>query len=111
MTAVSPAKTVAGAVGGMAVAIVVCLLFVKFVMVPYAHLTLSVGGALIFAVLISAAGQVGDLVESMFKRESGVKDSSHLIPGHGGLLDRVDSLLFTLPIGYVLLGWLLIPAP
>ena len=111
MPAVSPAKTVAGAVGGLAVAVIVCVIFVRFVMRPYAHLSLTLAGALLFALAVSVAGQVGDLVESMFKREAGVKDSSHLIPGHGGMLDRVDSLLFTLPVGYVLLGWLLIPAP
>jgi phosphatidate cytidylyltransferase len=60
---------------------------------------------------VSVAAQVGDLVESLLKREGGVKDSSRIIPGHGGVLDRFDSLFFVLPIAYPLLLALLLPAP
>lgn len=111
MPTVSPGKTVAGSIGGIATSIAICLLYVQFILRPFGQLALSVWGSVLFAVAIGVAGQIGDLVESMLKREAGVKDSSRLIPGHGGVLDRVDSLLFTLPIAFVLLGWLLIPAP
>jgi phosphatidate cytidylyltransferase len=68
-------------------------------------------GLTVFAILISVVAQTGDLAESLFKRDAGVKDSSRLLPGHGGILDRFDSLLFVLPVAYVLLGYFLKAAP
>jgi phosphatidate cytidylyltransferase len=109
MPAVSPGKTIAGAVGGLGASMVVAYAYGRGVLVPVAHLGFSPWGALLFGVLISAAAQVGDLFESLLKREAGVKDSSHIIPGHGGILDRCDSLMFVLPVAYLLLGWLPIP--
>jgi phosphatidate cytidylyltransferase len=111
MPAVSPGKTIAGAVGGLVLAIVIAVFYERYTLRPRSQLGMHSLDVILFAVLVSVAGQVGDLVESMLKREAGVKDSSHLIPGHGGMLDRIDSLLFTLPVSYVLLGWLLIPVP
>lgn len=111
MPAVSPGKTVAGAVGGLGLAVVICLLYVRFILMPYAQLGLTIQGAVLFAIVISVAAQTGDLAESLLKREAGVKDSSRIIPGHGGILDRFDSLLFALPIAYLMLGRLLLPIP
>jgi phosphatidate cytidylyltransferase len=106
---VSPGKTVAGAVGGLAVSMVVSWLYARSVLVPVASLGFTPWAALGFGALISIAAQVGDLFESLLKREGGVKDSSRIIPGHGGILDRFDSLIFVLPVAYLLLGWLPIP--
>jgi phosphatidate cytidylyltransferase len=57
-------------------------------------------------VVLAIAGQIGDLVESMMKRDAGVKDSGKLLPGHGGILDRCDGFLFAGPMLYYLLAWL-----
>ena len=111
MPAVSPGKTVAGAVGGLVLTVVICLLYVRFVLMPLAQLGLTIQGAVLFGVVVSVAAQTGDLAESLLKREAGVKDSSRIIPGHGGILDRFDSLLFVLPITYLTLGRLLLPIP
>ncbi len=111
MPAVSPGKTVAGAVGGLGLAVVICLLYVRLILMPFAQLGLTIQGAVLFGIIISVAAQTGDLAESLLKRESGVKDSSRIIPGHGGILDRFDSLLFVLPIAYLTLGRLLLPVP
>lgn len=108
--AVSPGKTMAGALGGLVVTVVVAWLYVRFALTPLALLTMTLRGAIAFGALVSVAAQVGDLTESLLKRDAGMKDSSHLIPGHGGLLDRLDSLLFTLPVAYLLFDWLLLPA-
>jgi phosphatidate cytidylyltransferase len=108
---VSPAKTIEGAVGGIAIAVLAAWLYVVFLLRPFAQLTMLPVGLTLFAIVISCVGQVGDLAESLFKRDAGVKDSSKLLPGHGGILDRFDSLFFVLPVAYVLLGYLLKPAP
>jgi phosphatidate cytidylyltransferase len=111
MPSVSPGKTIAGAIGGLFVAIVMCWLYSKAILEPLAHLALSPAGIVIFATAISVAAQVGDLFESLLKRDAGVKNSSALVPGHGGILDRIDSQLFALPVAYLIIGYLLIPMP
>ena len=111
MPSVSPRKTVVGTIGGGLVAVVVAVAYARFALQPYARLSMPLLSAIGFGLLVSAAGQVGDLVESMLKRQAGVKDSSELIPGHGGALDRVDSLLFTLPVSFVLYDLMLVSAP
>jgi phosphatidate cytidylyltransferase len=99
--AVSPAKTVEGAVGGIIIATVV-----GAVTGPWAvpGVTMALAGLLTLVMVL--AGIVGDLFESLLKRSAGVKDSSQLIPGHGGVLDRIDSHLFAAPVFYLFLRYL-----
>jgi phosphatidate cytidylyltransferase len=108
---VSPGKTVAGAVGGLLASVLVAWLYVAYVLRPYGQLGLTPLGIVAFGVVVSVAAQIGDLFESLLKREANVKDSSRLLPGHGGILDRFDSLFFVLPVAYLLVGWLLRAAP
>ena len=111
MPAVSPAKTIEGALGGVVLSVVICWLSVRLLLVPQGQLGLSPFGIVAFGIAIAVAAQLGDLFESLLKREAGVKDSSGLLPGHGGVLDRIDSMLFALPVAVLLLDLLLIPAP
>ncbi len=92
---VSPGKTIEGSIGGFLANILVGSVF-KLFLFPY----LSWGICFFFFILIGAAGQVGDLFESALKRMSGVKDSGTILPGHGGILDRIDALLFATPVMY-----------
>lgn len=110
---VSPGKTVEGAIGGVIASMLVAWAYEQFVLAPATHLgfTWRPAGVLFFGALVSVAAQIGDLAESLLKREAGVKDSSTIIPGHGGILDRFDSLLFVLPLSYVVMGWLLTVVP
>jgi phosphatidate cytidylyltransferase len=110
---VSPGKTIEGSVGGLLASMLVAWAYTQFVLHPASHLDFrwAPAGVLAFGALVSVAAQVGDLAESLLKREAGVKDSSHIIPGHGGILDRFDSLLFVLPVAYVVLAPMLTWAP
>lgn len=93
----SPRKTWAGAVGGVVGGLAAALVYGPLVLNRVA-LGLPVTALVAIGLVVSVAGQVGDVAESLFKREVGVKDSSTLLPGHGGILDRLDSLYFVLPL-------------
>ena len=94
---VSPGKTRSGSAAGVAGGLVVAVVFALLVF-PRVGVPASLVSLLVMAGVWSVMGQVGDLAESLFKREAGVKDSSALIPGHGGVLDRFDSLYFVVPL-------------
>src|SRR5258708_1661704 len=100
--AVSPKKTVEGAVGGL-FASVVWALFSAFVLLPRGML--PVGHAVPLAVVAGVLGQAGDLAESLLKRSTGHKDSGAIVPGHGGVLDRIDALLVTAVVVYLYAQW------
>ena len=98
---VSPGKTVAGSVASFVGSMAVAALYVAVALPDQRPGLTPVTGALV-GLALSAAAQVGDLVASVAKREAGVKDSGTLFPGHGGALDRLDALLFTVPLTYAL---------
>jgi phosphatidate cytidylyltransferase len=95
---ISPGKTVEGSLGGVGANLLAAVIMKNF-------FSPEVGWAqlLAFCLLTGVAGQMGDLFESQMKRVSGIKDSGGLLPGHGGMLDRIDALLFACPVAYLLL--------
>lgn len=97
---VSPNKSWEGAVFGFIFAIVT-MVIAKFVVLDF----LEWKDVIVIGLIVGTIGQIGDLVESLFKRDAGVKDSSALIPGHGGIFDRFDSLLFSSPVIYFYLTY------
>jgi phosphatidate cytidylyltransferase len=94
---VSPGKTRSGSVAGVIGGLLVAPLFAALIF-PRVGVEVPLWQLTAIAAVLGVVGQVGDLAESLFKREAGVKDSSHLIPGHGGVLDRLDSLYFVVPV-------------
>jgi phosphatidate cytidylyltransferase len=98
---VSPGKTWSGTIAGFLAALVVAPAWTMLVFRPL-NVEVSPWEALVIGAVIGLLGQVGDLAESLLKREAGLKDSSRLIPGHGGVLDRLDSLYFAIPLAALL---------
>ncbi len=90
---ISPKKTVEGALGATIMALIVASFGVFYTKLTLLH-------ALVAGLLITISSQLGDLSESLVKRDAGVKDSSNILPGHGGILDRTDGYLFALPVAY-----------
>jgi phosphatidate cytidylyltransferase len=95
--AISPGKTWEGAAAGVFGALIISILFTCHTPL---QLPLSIGESIILGFLVSLFGQIGDLAESLLKRNTGVKDSGTLMPGHGGVLDRIDSILFAGAVVY-----------
>ena len=99
--AISPGKTIEGSIGGLAANLIVGGV-AKFLFLPGLPWALS----LLLFLAAGIAGQVGDLFESELKRASGIKDSSGILPGHGGILDRIDALLFAAPVAYIFIRYI-----
>ena len=97
LTKLSPNKTYAGMIGGYFLSLIA--LFISF---QYFNLKLSIEW-LFFTLLLSSVSQLGDIIISYFKRLSKIKDTGKIIPGHGGLLDRVDGMIFAFPFAYIII--------
>ena len=106
LTEISPKKTIEGCVGGTVGAVVITILY--SVLCKYAfHVEFNYVYVALITIVLSILSQIGDLAASSVKRYTGIKDFSNLIPGHGGMLDRIDSVIFTAPFAYFLFMFLL----
>ena len=102
LTKISPNKTYAGMFGSFTLSVVFSYLFLELTTI-FPYLKFNSINMLIFILLISLTSQVGDIVISYYKRKSKIKNTGNLIPGHGGLLDRIDGMIFAFPFGYLVL--------
>lgn len=99
----SPKKSWEGTIASILGALLVAVVFARWFIVPLPHL-------LAMAVVGNIAGQAGDLLESAYKRSAGVKDSGSLLPGHGGVLDRIDALILAIPVVWYYWIWIYLPS-
>ena len=99
LTKISPNKTYTGVIGSFLLSLLSGLFFIKYTQINYIN---EISIKIFFAmILISLISQIGDLIISYFKRKAGLKDTGKILPGHGGLLDRIDGLIFVMPIIYI----------
>ena len=98
LTKISPNKTLSGSIGGIVLSFLFLFIFVNYIN-NYSLLELS-----IIVIVTSLFSQIGDLVVSFFKRKAKIKDTGNILPGHGGMLDRIDGILLGLPIGIIILN-------
>ena len=118
LTKISPKKTYAGLIGSYILSIVAALIYIKYISLgesAYLEINVLLSGKdveniklffLIIIIFVSSISQIGDLIISYFKRLAKIKDTGNLLPGHGGLLDRVDGIIFAMPASYLLLNFL-----
>ena len=98
LTKISPNKTISGSIGGFALSILSICLILKFDVVDFDKIVTSNLKNILLVILISASNQVGDIIISYYKRLYDIKDTGNIIPGHGGILDRIDGMLLSFPI-------------
>lgn len=98
---ISPKKTIEGLISGFIFSLAAAIIFNNF------YGDFHIAYVILFVIIITGLGTLGDLIESKLKREAGVKDSGNIIPGHGGVLDRFDSLLLAAPAALILLFFLI----
>jgi phosphatidate cytidylyltransferase len=99
LSKISPNKTISGTIGSFIFSIIPLIVFLNF---NYIDLTFNFAN-IVFCLLISLISQLGDLFISLIKRKAKIKDTGNLLPGHGGILDRVDGIIFAVPFSYFLL--------
>ena len=101
LTKISPKKSYAGVVGGYFLSIIFVSILNNFFDLFTSNYTLNGIEKFVFALMISTVSQIGDIIISYFKRSSNIKDTGKLIPGHGGILDRIDGMIFAFPFFYI----------
>ena len=101
---ISPKKTYTGAAGGFILSLIASIVYAKYTTIGTAFNLNNI--YFLFILFISLISQIGDLIISYFKRLANVKDTGNMLPGHGGLLDRVDGIIFAIPVSYLLFNYL-----
>ena len=102
LTKISPNKTYSGMYGSYILSYIFSYIFLKFTNI-FTYSSFSQISTIIFIFFISSISQIGDIIISYFKRKSKVKNTGNIIPGHGGLIDRIDGMIFAFPLGYLFL--------